>query len=64
VEPVRDETEPENGPRVRMASVEAGSDSSHKGLMWKQLNRRDLDQFSTSPKRLRLLLVFLLLYLI
>jgi hypothetical protein len=47
-----------------MTSVEAGSDSPHKGLIWKQLNRRDLDQFSTSPKRLRLLLVFLLLYLI
>ena len=47
-----------------MVSAEAGIDCSHEGSMWKQLNRRNLDPFSTSPKRLRLLLVFLLLYLI
>jgi len=33
----------ENGPRVTMASAEAGSDSSHEGLMWKQLTHWDLD---------------------
>jgi len=47
-----------------MASADVVSDCSHEESMWNQLNRRDLDRFSTSQKRLRLLLVFLLLYLI
>ena len=47
-----------------MASAEVVSDCSHEESMWKQLNHWDLDRFSTSQKHLRLLLVFLLLYLI
>jgi hypothetical protein len=41
-----------------------GSDSPHSGCNGNPLKGQDLDLFSTSPKRLRLLLVFLLLHLI
>jgi hypothetical protein len=55
---------PEHDPGDAMASAKAEHDSPHKGSISKQLNHRHLDRFSTSPNRLRLLLVFLLLHLI